>query len=357
MRPVHEIDLMKKVVVGRGVRSKLPEVLKELGNYKEVAIVSGPHVASTWGKEIKEILEDGGFDVHIVIVRRPTKDDAEAAYEEVKTTGSDVVVGVGGGKAIDAAKYVAHKLNLDVVSFPTAASHDGIASPFSSLRGMNGPTSVKTVAPIAIVADTEVIVKAPRELNLAGVGDLLGKFSAVKDWRLAHKLKGEYYGSYAASLSLMSAKHVLKYLTALKRMDEMGVRILVEGLISSGVAMCIAGSSRPASGSEHLFSHALDIVANYPARHGEQVAIGSVMMLYLYDSKYWKKVRKAIEVLGLPRNAKELGVSEDKIIEALLIAHKIRPERYTILGEEGLTREAAENLARRTGVIGDEPEE
>ncbi len=354
---MHEINLMKKVVVGKGVRRRLPEVLKELGNYEDVAIVSGPHVASIWGKEVRELLEDSGFQVSVMIARNPTKEEADEVYEEVKGSSPDVIIGVGGGKAIDVAKYVARKLGVDVVSFPTAASHDGIASPFSSLKGMNGPTSVRTAVPIAVVADTEVISKAPKELNLAGVGDLLGKFSAVKDWKLAHKLKGEYYGSYAASLSLMSAKHVLKNLTALKRMDEIGVRILVEALISSGVAMCIAGSSRPASGSEHLFSHALDLVADYPARHGEQVAIGSVMMLYLHSSKYWRMVRKAIEFLGLPRNARELGVRDEDVIEALLIAHKIRPDRYTILGEEGLTREAAERLARRTGVIGDEPEE
>ncbi|UXD21703.1 glycerol-1-phosphate dehydrogenase [Ignicoccus pacificus DSM 13166] len=357
VRPVHEITLMKKVIVGKGVVKRIPEVLNELGHFKNITVVTGPNVYSKWGKELKDLLEDKGFQINVEIAKDATKDVAleiARASEEFK---SDIIIGFGGGKAIDIAKYAAKASGKEVISVPTAASHDGITSPFSSLKGVNGPTSVRAVTPIAVIADTSIIVKAPKRLNLAGVGDILGKFSAVRDWRLAHRLKGEYYGSYAASLALMSAKHVLKYVDVLKRMNEEGVRILVEALISSGVAMCIAGSSRPASGSEHLFSHALDIIANRPALHGEQVAVGSIMMLYLHGTELWKKVRRIMRILGLPTTAKELGVKDEHIIEALLMAHKIRPERYTILGEEGLTREAAERLAKVTGVIDDKGDE
>jgi glycerol-1-phosphate dehydrogenase [NAD(P)+] len=346
----HEIELMKRVVVGKGTRRELGKILKGLGYGGKVLVVTGPHVWGEWGSEVQGILEKDGFKVEYVTVKEPTAEEAERVLRKVDFDPS-VIVGFGGGKSIDMAKYVAMKLDKDVVSVPTATSHDGIASPFSSLKGLNGPTSIRTRTPIAVLADTEVIVKAPERLNRAGIGDVLAKFSAVRDWRLAHVLKGEYYGSYAASLALMSAQHVLKYVSLLKGLMEEGVRILVEALISSGVAMCIAGSSRPASGSEHLFSHALDIVANRPALHGEQVGVGTIMMLYLHGTKLWRKVKKVLKTLNLPTNAHELGVSEDKIIEALMLAPKIRPERYTILGSDGLTREAAENLARVTGVI------
>ena len=126
--------------------------------------------------------------------------------------------------------------------------------------------------------------------------------------------------------------------------------MVVEALISCGYAMCIAGSSRPCSGSEHLFSHALDMVASKPALHGEQVGVGTIMMMYLHGGD-WKRVKEALQALGAPTTAKELGVSDDAVIEALTIAHKIRPDRYTILGDKGLTREAAERLAVNTGVI------
>ncbi|HIQ10558.1 MAG TPA: iron-containing alcohol dehydrogenase, partial [Pyrodictium sp.] len=210
--------------------------------------------------------------------------------------------------------------------------------------------SIKARTPIAIIADIKIIAKAPHRLLVAGAGDLIAKLTAVRDWRLAHRLKGEYYGEYAASLALLSAKHVIKYASIIRHGGEEAARIVVEGLISSGVAMCIAGSTRPASGSEHLFSHALDLLAPKPALHGEQVALGTIMMMYLHGGN-WRAVRATMKRLGLPVTAKELGIEDSIIIKALTIAHKIRPERYTILGETGLTWEAAEKLARVTKVI------
>jgi len=119
--------------------------------------------------------------------------------------------------------------------------------------------------------------------------------------------------------------------------------------VASGVAMSIAGSSRPASGSEHKFSHALDEIAPKPALHGEQCGVGTIMMMYLHGGN-WQEVRNALKIIGAPVNAQELGIKEEYIIKALLHAHEIRPERYTILGT-GLTQVAAENVARITKVI------
>ncbi len=346
----HEIELMKKIVVGRGVRRNVPSYLKELGNWKRVLLLTGPHVWEVAGKEIKEYLEDSGFDVQVDFVKEATVNESRRIKEAVEETKSEVIIGVGGGKVIDVAKYAARLTNKPMISVPTAASHDGIASPFASLKGTNRPTSVKAVVPLAVVADIEVIERAPKKLLLAGVGDIIGKFTAVLDWRLAHRLKGEYYGAYAANLALMSAKHVIAHADLIKKGGEEGVRVVVEALISSSVAMCIAGSTRPASGSEHLFSHALDILAPKPAMHGHQVAVGTIMMLYLHGKK-WKRIRNILKMLGVPTTAKELGVPDDVVVDALTIAHTIRPERYTILGERGLTKEAAERLARATGVI------
>jgi len=113
--------------------------------------------------------------------------------------------------------------------------------------------------------------------------------------------------------------------------------------------MSIAGSSRPASGSEHMFSHALDIVAEKPALHGEQCGVGTIMMMSLHGGD-WKRIREVLKCIGAPVTAEELGVDRDEIIEALLMAHRIRPERYTILGS-GLTKGAAIKLAKKTGII------
>lgn len=346
----HVIELPKRVVVGDNVIDCVPKVLEELRIGRKGLVVSGPNVMKLVGERLAEVLSDGGFDVLEVVVNSSTANSAGEVLNVCSGNCADFVVGVGGGKVIDVSKYVAGNLKVPFISVPTAASHDGVASPFSSIRGFGTVVSVKSQTPIAIVADISVIGKAPRRLLLAGSGDLIGKFTAVLDWELAHRLKGEYYGSYSASLALLSAKHVLNYSELISAGSPEGVRIVVEGLISSSVAMCIAGSTRPASGSEHLFSHALDTVANYPALHGEQVALGTIMMSYLHG-RNWRKLLHTIKRLGLPTTAKELGIPDVKVIEALTIAHKIRPERYTILGESGLTWEAAERLAMATGII------
>lgn len=346
----HVITLPKKIIIGNEVIEEVPKVVNELKLGKRALMITGPNVRRLVCERLIELLNDNDIDVADIIVESSTVDSVNNVLGQVSSRLPDFVLGIGGGKAIDVAKYVSTLLKTPFISIPTAASHDGIASPFSSIRGIGSVVSVKAQTPIAIIADTSVISKAPKRLLLAGSGDLIGKFIAVLDWRLAHRLKNEYYGDYAASLALLSAKHVVNCSELIAKSSSEGVRVVVEGLISSSVAMCIAGSTRPASGSEHLFSHALDVVANYPALHGEQVALGSIMMGYLHGIN-WRRIRRIIKKLGLPTTAKELGVPDAKIVEALTIAHKIRPERYTILGESGLTWEAAEKVATVTGVI------
>jgi glycerol-1-phosphate dehydrogenase [NAD(P)+] len=171
----------------------------------------------------------------------------------------------------------------------------------------------------------------------------------VKDWELARKLRGEEFSEYAAALSLMSTEIILNSATQIKPNLEDSVRLVLKALVSSSVAMSIAGSSRPASGSEHKFSHALDAIAPKPALHGEQCGVGTIMMAYLHGGD-WQRIRQALQSIGAPVDARGLGVEDQYIIQALLRAKDVRPERYTILGE-GLTKKAAQELAKVTMVI------
>jgi glycerol-1-phosphate dehydrogenase [NAD(P)+] len=126
--------------------------------------------------------------------------------------------------------------------------------------------------------------------------------------------------------------------------------VIVEALISAGVASCIAGSSRPCSGAEHLFSHALDRIAPGKGLHGEKCGLGAIMITKL-QGKDWKKIVKTLKDIGAPTTAKQIGLKEDQIIEALMIAQDLRPERYTILKEIEMTERRARNLAKSTKVI------
>ena len=175
---------------------------------------------------------------------------------DVKKDHSDIIAGIGGGRSVDTAKMVAFNLDIPFVSVPTAASHDGIASPFVSVKS-DKPHSIVATAPLGVFVDIDIIKKAPFKLTCKWMWRFGSKHQCCKDWKLGTRDKtGEYYGRYSANLAIMSAEIVMEKSSqyAKKGLD---VRVIVEALISAGVASCIAGSSRPCSGAEHLFSHAL----------------------------------------------------------------------------------------------------
>jgi glycerol-1-phosphate dehydrogenase [NAD(P)+] len=175
--------------------------------------------------------------------------------------------------------------------------------------------------------------------------------TAVLDWKLAARLRNEEFSSSAATLAEYAAQEIAEHAALIKPNLEESAWIAIRPIIVAGLAMSVAGSSRPCSGSEHLFSHALDRSAKHPSLHGEQCGVGAIMMMYLHGGD-WKRIRTALQTIGAPTTATDLGVSREEVVEALVQAHTIRPERYTILGDNGLTREAAERLATVTGVLG-----
>jgi len=193
----------------------------------------------------------------------------------------------------------------------------------------------------------------------SGCADVISNMSAVMDWELAHRLKNEEFSSHAAVLSKTAAEMLIENATDIRHGTEESTWLAVKALIVSGVAMSVAGNTRPASGSEHMFSHMLDHLGpgimlkgkrGSKPMHGEQCGVGAIMMVYLHGGD-WQNIRKALRIIGAPTTSEELGISKKKIIEALVRAQEIRPERYTILGENGLTEDAAKKIAKITGVI------
>ncbi|MCD6248514.1 MAG: NAD(P)-dependent glycerol-1-phosphate dehydrogenase [Hadesarchaea archaeon] len=342
------MELPREVWMGPGVLGKIVSVCQRLPLGEKALVVDDPKTYKIAGERICRLLRRANFDVEHVEIRRADMETVKTVQELTKN-GVAFLIGVGGGTCIDVAKFASFRERKPYISVPTAATHDGIASSRASIKGRDRPTSIKAQAPIAIVADTLIIKRAPHRLLAAGCGDVIANYSAVYDWELAFKLGKESYSEYAAALSKMSAKLVMKNAEIIGRHTEESVRKVVKALISSGVAMSIAGSSRPASGSEHLFSHALDMIAPRPALHGEQCGVGAIMMTCLQGND-WRPIRDALKKIGAPTNAEELGIEPKYIIEALTIAHEIRPERYTVL-RDGLDAREAERLAKETGVI------
>jgi glycerol-1-phosphate dehydrogenase [NAD(P)+] len=171
---------------------------------------------------------------------------------------------------------------------------------------------------------------------------VISNYTAILDWELSHRLKGEPVSEYAIALSKMTAEIISKNADLIKPHSEESAWTVIKALLSSGVAMSIAGSSRPASGGEHKFSHALDQIAPGKGLHGEQCGIGSVITMYLHGGD-WRGIRTSLKKIGAPTTPKEMGISDETAARALVLARTIRPERFTIL-DMGVTEEVAEEL-------------
>lgn len=345
----HLIRLPRTVLVGEEILYELSNILKDYG-FSKILIIAGPKTWEIAGKAIKTLLNSKKAKIRKYIAERATRKEANQAIDQNRKRDIEVVMGVGGGKNIDIAKVVARELSCSMISVPTSLSHDGLASPFASLKKREQKFSEYGLSPLAVLVDLGKIKSAPKRLIKSGVGDILSNLNAVLDWELAHDDQGEYYGGYASSLSKMAAEIVLNSKDGLINMTLEGIRTLSEAIISSGIAMGIAGSSRPASGAEHLFSHALDSIDEELALHGEQCGVGTIIMLHHRGDKRWKNVKNLLKKIGAPTTAKELGISHKILVKALVKAPKIR-DRYTILDQKPLNESQARQLLSKTGVI------
>jgi len=348
------MQLPRKVIIGNKILNNTLEYIKEttLKNEK-IVFITGENVKRKINQQIEDNFIKKQIEYQWVLAGDASFQSVEDIEKEIKNENIEIIVGIGGGRCIDIGKMTANNLKKPFVSIPTSASHDGISSPFVSLRGGKKPYSIKVETPIGIVADLEIISNAPYRLIASGCGDLIAKITAIKDWELARDDVNEYFGEYAANLSYISAKMILDIsnnITEYKKIDKKITRTIVEGLISSGVAAGIAGSSRPCSGSEHLFSHALEyITSSKCGLHGERVGIGTIIMAKLHNLD-WKDIKRSLETIGAPTTAKEIKADKDELIDAFFLAGKIRPERYTILNKVKLDRNQIKNLIEEVGI-------
>lgn len=253
----------------------------------------------------------------------------------IRNSEPSLVIGVGGGKVLDVTKFCASKLNRPFLTLPTVLSNDGISSPVSVIRTDQGISSVGANPPIGIIVDIDIIKGSPVRTILAGIGDLISNISAVEDWKLANKYTGEKIDKFAEILAKNSAEGFIQYLmgngnNSVSILDEQVLTTLAEGLIQSGIAMSLAGSSRPCSGSEHLISHALDRLLKFAKPHGLQVGL-SCLFTNALRKKNVSDLIKLYQRIQFPRLPLDLGISMSTFIEAIKMAPTMRKERFSIL--------------------------
>jgi glycerol-1-phosphate dehydrogenase [NAD(P)+] len=247
----------------------------------------------------------------------------------------DAVFGIGGGRALDVSKYIAHLANRPFYSVPTSLSNDGFGSPQSSLTVKGKRRSLPAAVPFAVVVDTAACLAAPEELWWSGVGDLVAKITAGWDWKCAYHRQGEPVDDLSV---LMSDATVYQFLARPFR-DAESIRLLATALLLNGVSMAMAGSSRPASGAEHLISHALDERGVDVRMHGIQVGLAAYVVSRLQNNRS-ELIGTAFEQTGFWTGVRSRPVSRREWLAAVKAA-SAGGKRYTVLATRDCLPEVA----------------
>ncbi len=340
----------RDIYVGHGVLQRISEVTEKNLRNGRVCIVTGEKTIKVAGKEISDMLSDSSIDNQIIIAGGADETNLTKVTELAKDYGAGMIIGVGGGSKIDLAKKTAYYLGVPLISVPTTPSHDGIASPRASIKRNGWSVSEEGVMPVSIIADTSVMIKVPFRYLSAGAADVISNETAIMDWKLANRIKGEDYSSSAAAIAEYAAKELIEKSHLIMPGVEESVWLVTKQILASGTSMAIAASSRPASGGEHLIAHALDMMAPGKAIHGEQVALGSIITMFLHGGD-WKALAEIYRNIGIKTRASDYGISDTVMVQAVRTAHRIRPERFTILGDMDLSYSAAENALKITNII------
>ncbi len=333
------ILLPRIVLIERYAIEKIGEVCKKANLEGKGVVIADKTTRKIAGDYSKDVLEESGFQASVEEINNVNK----SFLEKFLNFDADFFLGVGGGRCIDVAKYCSFKKGVPFVSVPTAPSHDGIASDRASLDTDDGKVSIRVEPPVAVVADLELIKTCPERNISAGCADVLSNITAVNDWR-----KTKDYIPFVGDISLLAANIVISHAKDIVQKKDSGLKALVWSEVLSGFAMSIAGSSAPASGADHNFSHALDAL-NAGALHGHQCGLGSIVASYLQKGN-WVKMKAVLKEVNAPTTATEIGIHEDVLVKALMIARTIR-DRVTILDDFDLNEEKAREILKTVGIV------
>ncbi len=347
------IEVPRFVKVKEELLNELSKLCEEF-SFKEILFLSGRITYKMLGKSVEEALATD-YVVQKFIIENSDVSTFEKLKTQMEQGEFDLVVGVGGGKIANIGKLLASEASVPYIYIPTTASNDGIASPVATLWDRGTPHSISAQPPTVILIDIEAIKKSPRRLLNAGVGDLISNTVANKDWILGHEKKGEDFDEVASALATMPVELILSRASTFDLNKDEDLMLLIRGLILSGMAMAIHGSSRPASGASHKFSHAIDLLNLGRGYHGEQVGIGAILMEHLYDKHYGSgnpdAVRTLLKRIGAPISIAEIGLSRSDLERVAVKIRGIRPHRYTILEDLNLGKKEFLQAARESGIV------
>ncbi len=327
--------------IGSGKISEIESTLRAADISGKILYISDPYVDSLYGASVRPQIEAVGK------IKEQSVDYNTIAYsmevaERVIATDIDCIVAMGGGKTLDVGKYAAFVSKRPFLSIPTTMAHDGIVSPIAVLKRQDEkPKSLGCAMPSMIILDTKLMATCPKHLIKAGIGDTISNYMALKDWDFAVSHGKDEMNGYAYMMSRTSLDALMK--TQFDHICPEFIDVLANSLVLSGIAMDFAGSSRPVSGSEHLFSHALDYYCEKQNLHGFNVALGTIAVLKIIGDDP-TEVIDYLKKFEVDVNPEHMGISEDSFVYCMQHATEMRNNRYTYLHEADLDSDKLKNV-------------
>lgn len=324
----HKIAIPSILEVGKNNINNVGTLIKK-GMFKKVSVCFGDGIYELFGETIKKSLIEANIEIQNIetIVNINFDEISKKAFELPNDV--DALIGIGGGKAIDAVKYMSFLKKMPFISIPTSTSNDGFASSGASLLVNNKRMSLPAKTPYGIIVDIDVIKGAPEKFIYSGIGDLVSNITALHDWKFEEENGNTIVDDFATMISKKAVNSFVR--TEFKGIkDDLFLKELVDSLTLNGISMEIAGDSSPASGAEHLISHALDKFLENPQLHGVQVGIATYIMAKVQNHRA-KRIKTILEETGFFEYVKTLKMKKDDFKKAIDLAPSIKPGRYTYI--------------------------
>lgn len=287
---------VRLVDIDRDATKRLPDHIRNFG-YENVYLVADKNTWEAAGKEAETVLKEAGLPCKSLVLDYDELVPDETVIGEILVgypKEADLILAVGSGTINDLCKFISFQVGVDYMIFASAPSMDGFVSDGSALMLNHVKTTIQVHGPVAVIGDTDILAAAPMNMITAGLGDTIGKYTCLLDWKLSQIINGEYYCDEVVGMVHQALQTVMEQSDKIEKRDPDAIKAVTEALVLTGMAMSFVGYSRPASGCEHHLSHYWEMKfimeGKKPILHGTKVGVGMITALKLYHMLEKEKI-------------------------------------------------------------------